>query len=284
MKQRPCNANSANHRRVKIPPKFVESKILTINNRYIPILLILYPNTISVVYVIAIKYWKSEQKHCYNESLGGGSVVNALGSWSVDGSHPSTAKLSVLGPWAWLLAPSAPVVQFPGLACTPPSNNHPPLTPPSNNHLTVVKCKVLKRTRILHSDVLVNKASNVYCKNLTTFSQGGIGCWLLYHYYIVRVTECCSEDLVCCVLSARQREERTMLEDTKAALQDLDKVTVFFRQLENECLVASEHLLLPNTKLLIPSHRHLFLCTVLWIAYSATMEHVENLLLSSICL
>lgn len=54
-----------------------------------------------------------------------------------------------------------------------------------------------------------------------------------------------------------------MLEDTKAALQDLDKVTVFFRQLENECLVASEHLLLPNTKLLIPSHRQLFLCTVL---------------------
>lgn len=37
-----------------------------------------------------------------------------------------------------------------------------------------------------------------------------------------------------------------MLEDTKAALQDLDKVTVLFRPLENECLVASEHLLLLN--------------------------------------
>uniref|UniRef100_A0A671YAN6 Phosphatidylinositol-3,4,5-trisphosphate dependent Rac exchange factor 1 n=1 Tax=Sparus aurata TaxID=8175 RepID=A0A671YAN6_SPAAU len=34
-------------------------------------------------------------------------------------------------------------------------------------------------------------------------------------------------------------EERTMLEDTKAALLDLDKVTVFFRQLEDECLVAN---------------------------------------------
>uniref|UniRef100_A0A672J366 Phosphatidylinositol 3,4,5-trisphosphate-dependent Rac exchanger 1 protein n=1 Tax=Salarias fasciatus TaxID=181472 RepID=A0A672J366_SALFA len=33
--------------------------------------------------------------------------------------------------------------------------------------------------------------------------------------------------------------ERTMLEDTKAALLDLDKVTVFFRQLEDECLVAN---------------------------------------------
>lgn len=33
-----------------------------------------------------------------------------------------------------------------------------------------------------------------------------------------------------------------MLEDTKAALLDLDKVTVFFRQLENECLVASKRL------------------------------------------
>uniref|UniRef100_A0A3P8ZG28 Phosphatidylinositol-3,4,5-trisphosphate-dependent Rac exchange factor 1 n=1 Tax=Esox lucius TaxID=8010 RepID=A0A3P8ZG28_ESOLU len=35
------------------------------------------------------------------------------------------------------------------------------------------------------------------------------------------------------------REERTMLEDTKAALLDLDKVTVFFRQLQDECLVAN---------------------------------------------
>uniref|UniRef100_A0A669CAM3 Phosphatidylinositol-3,4,5-trisphosphate dependent Rac exchange factor 1 n=1 Tax=Oreochromis niloticus TaxID=8128 RepID=A0A669CAM3_ORENI len=35
------------------------------------------------------------------------------------------------------------------------------------------------------------------------------------------------------------KEERTMLEDTKAALSDLDKVTVFFRQLEDECLVAN---------------------------------------------
>uniref|UniRef100_A0A3P8UTL3 Phosphatidylinositol-3,4,5-trisphosphate dependent Rac exchange factor 1 n=1 Tax=Cynoglossus semilaevis TaxID=244447 RepID=A0A3P8UTL3_CYNSE len=35
------------------------------------------------------------------------------------------------------------------------------------------------------------------------------------------------------------REERTMLEDTKAALSDLDKVTVFFRQLEDECLVTN---------------------------------------------
>lgn len=33
-----------------------------------------------------------------------------------------------------------------------------------------------------------------------------------------------------------------MLEDTKAALLDLDKVTVFFRQLEDECLVASKRL------------------------------------------
>lgn len=31
-----------------------------------------------------------------------------------------------------------------------------------------------------------------------------------------------------------------MLEDTKAALLDLDKVTVFFRQLEDECLVTSK--------------------------------------------
>uniref|UniRef100_A0A8B9LHK9 Phosphatidylinositol-3,4,5-trisphosphate-dependent Rac exchange factor 1 n=1 Tax=Astyanax mexicanus TaxID=7994 RepID=A0A8B9LHK9_ASTMX len=34
-------------------------------------------------------------------------------------------------------------------------------------------------------------------------------------------------------------EERTSLEDTKAALLDLDKVTVLFRSLENECLVAN---------------------------------------------
>ncbi len=33
-----------------------------------------------------------------------------------------------------------------------------------------------------------------------------------------------------------------MLEDTKAALLDLDKVTVFFRQLEDEYLVASKRL------------------------------------------
>uniref|UniRef100_A0A8C9VUK0 Phosphatidylinositol 3,4,5-trisphosphate-dependent Rac exchanger 1 protein n=1 Tax=Scleropages formosus TaxID=113540 RepID=A0A8C9VUK0_SCLFO len=33
--------------------------------------------------------------------------------------------------------------------------------------------------------------------------------------------------------------ERTMLEDTKAALLDLDKVSVYFRQLEDECLVAN---------------------------------------------
>ncbi|MEQ2206508.1 hypothetical protein XENOCAPTIV_030341 [Xenoophorus captivus] len=36
-----------------------------------------------------------------------------------------------------------------------------------------------------------------------------------------------------------QKAERTMLEDTKAALLDLDKVTVFFRPLEDECLVAN---------------------------------------------
>uniref|UniRef100_A0A673N7Y0 Phosphatidylinositol 3,4,5-trisphosphate-dependent Rac exchanger 1 protein-like n=1 Tax=Sinocyclocheilus rhinocerous TaxID=307959 RepID=A0A673N7Y0_9TELE len=41
-------------------------------------------------------------------------------------------------------------------------------------------------------------------------------------------------------LSPHVREERIMLEDTKAALQDLEKVTVLFRPLENECLV-------PNT-------------------------------------
>lgn len=39
-----------------------------------------------------------------------------------------------------------------------------------------------------------------------------------------------------------QKDERTMLEDTKAALLDLDKVTVFFRQLEDEYLVASKRL------------------------------------------
>ncbi|XP_048065877.1 phosphatidylinositol 3,4,5-trisphosphate-dependent Rac exchanger 1 protein [Megalobrama amblycephala] len=41
-------------------------------------------------------------------------------------------------------------------------------------------------------------------------------------------------------LSPHVREERIMLEDTKAALQDLEKVTVLFRPLENEYLV-------PNT-------------------------------------
>ncbi|XP_023185695.1 phosphatidylinositol 3,4,5-trisphosphate-dependent Rac exchanger 1 protein isoform X1 [Xiphophorus maculatus] len=35
------------------------------------------------------------------------------------------------------------------------------------------------------------------------------------------------------------KAERTMLEDTKAALLDLDKVSVFFRPLEDECLVAN---------------------------------------------
>ncbi|XP_029690371.1 phosphatidylinositol 3,4,5-trisphosphate-dependent Rac exchanger 1 protein isoform X2 [Takifugu rubripes] len=40
-------------------------------------------------------------------------------------------------------------------------------------------------------------------------------------------------------LSPHLKEEQTMLEDTKAALSDLDKVTVFFRQLEDECLVAN---------------------------------------------
>uniref|UniRef100_A0AAX7TYA0 Phosphatidylinositol-3,4,5-trisphosphate-dependent Rac exchange factor 1 n=1 Tax=Astatotilapia calliptera TaxID=8154 RepID=A0AAX7TYA0_ASTCA len=40
-------------------------------------------------------------------------------------------------------------------------------------------------------------------------------------------------------LAPHLKEERTMLEDTKAALSDLDKVTVFFRQLEDECLVAN---------------------------------------------
>ncbi|KAJ8400594.1 hypothetical protein AAFF_G00393630 [Aldrovandia affinis] len=41
------------------------------------------------------------------------------------------------------------------------------------------------------------------------------------------------------MLSPHVQEERTMLEDTKAALLDLDKVTVHFRQLEDECLVAN---------------------------------------------
>uniref|UniRef100_A0AAQ5XNN7 Phosphatidylinositol 3,4,5-trisphosphate-dependent Rac exchanger 1 protein n=1 Tax=Amphiprion ocellaris TaxID=80972 RepID=A0AAQ5XNN7_AMPOC len=40
-------------------------------------------------------------------------------------------------------------------------------------------------------------------------------------------------------LAPHVKEERTMLEDTKAALLDLDKVTVFFRPLEDECLVAN---------------------------------------------
>ncbi|TSN76597.1 Phosphatidylinositol 3,4,5-trisphosphate-dependent Rac exchanger 1 protein [Bagarius yarrelli] len=40
-------------------------------------------------------------------------------------------------------------------------------------------------------------------------------------------------------LSPYVREERTMLEDTKAALQDLEKVSVLFKPLENECLVAN---------------------------------------------
>ncbi|XP_013885284.1 phosphatidylinositol 3,4,5-trisphosphate-dependent Rac exchanger 1 protein [Austrofundulus limnaeus] len=40
-------------------------------------------------------------------------------------------------------------------------------------------------------------------------------------------------------LAPQLKEERTMLEDTKAALLDLDKVTVFFKQLEDECLVAN---------------------------------------------
>ncbi|MGH0174446.1 UNVERIFIED_CONTAM: hypothetical protein FKN15_068053 [Acipenser sinensis] len=41
------------------------------------------------------------------------------------------------------------------------------------------------------------------------------------------------------MLSPHVKEERTMLEDTKTALLDLDKVTVYFRQLEDECLVAN---------------------------------------------
>uniref|UniRef100_A0A3Q3MJP7 Phosphatidylinositol 3,4,5-trisphosphate-dependent Rac exchanger 1 protein n=1 Tax=Labrus bergylta TaxID=56723 RepID=A0A3Q3MJP7_9LABR len=40
-------------------------------------------------------------------------------------------------------------------------------------------------------------------------------------------------------LAPHLKEQRTMLEDTKAALLDLDKVTVFFRQLEDEFLVAN---------------------------------------------
>ncbi|XP_023691026.1 phosphatidylinositol 3,4,5-trisphosphate-dependent Rac exchanger 1 protein isoform X1 [Paramormyrops kingsleyae] len=40
-------------------------------------------------------------------------------------------------------------------------------------------------------------------------------------------------------LSPYVKEERIMLEDTKAALTELDKVTVYFRQLEDECLVAN---------------------------------------------
>uniref|UniRef100_A0AAY4ELP1 Phosphatidylinositol 3,4,5-trisphosphate-dependent Rac exchanger 1 protein n=1 Tax=Denticeps clupeoides TaxID=299321 RepID=A0AAY4ELP1_9TELE len=40
-------------------------------------------------------------------------------------------------------------------------------------------------------------------------------------------------------LSPHVREERTMLEDTKAALLDLDKVTVSFRQQKDQCLVAN---------------------------------------------
>ena len=37
-----------------------------------------------------------------------------------------------------------------------------------------------------------------------------------------------------------------MLEATKAALLDLDKVTVFFKPLEDECLVASKRLRQPR--------------------------------------
>uniref|UniRef100_A0A4W5KYE4 Phosphatidylinositol-3,4,5-trisphosphate dependent Rac exchange factor 1 n=1 Tax=Hucho hucho TaxID=62062 RepID=A0A4W5KYE4_9TELE len=40
-------------------------------------------------------------------------------------------------------------------------------------------------------------------------------------------------------LAPHVKEERTMLEDTQAALLDLDKVTVFFRQLEDKCQVAN---------------------------------------------
>ncbi|KAM9313762.1 phosphatidylinositol 3,4,5-trisphosphate-dependent Rac exchanger 1 protein-like [Pholidichthys leucotaenia] len=40
-------------------------------------------------------------------------------------------------------------------------------------------------------------------------------------------------------LAPHVKEERTMLEDTKTALLDLDKVTVFFRQLDDEYLVAN---------------------------------------------
>ncbi|XP_064162230.1 phosphatidylinositol 3,4,5-trisphosphate-dependent Rac exchanger 1 protein-like [Anguilla rostrata] len=41
------------------------------------------------------------------------------------------------------------------------------------------------------------------------------------------------------MLSPHVQEERTMLEDTKAALLDMDKVTVHFRQLEDEFLVTN---------------------------------------------
>ncbi|KAJ8265642.1 hypothetical protein COCON_G00147410 [Conger conger] len=40
-------------------------------------------------------------------------------------------------------------------------------------------------------------------------------------------------------LSPHVKEEKTMLEDTKAAMQDLDRVTVCFRPLDDECLVAN---------------------------------------------
>ncbi|KAJ8369643.1 hypothetical protein SKAU_G00096710 [Synaphobranchus kaupii] len=42
-----------------------------------------------------------------------------------------------------------------------------------------------------------------------------------------------------CTLSPHVKEEKTMLEDAKAALLDLDKITVHFRRLEDECLVAN---------------------------------------------
>lgn len=45
-----------------------------------------------------------------------------------------------------------------------------------------------------------------------------------------------------------------MLEDTKATLQDLEKVTVLFRPLENECLVPSmiAHTLTVHVLILVP--------------------------------
>uniref|UniRef100_A0A8B9LKQ3 Phosphatidylinositol-3,4,5-trisphosphate-dependent Rac exchange factor 1 n=1 Tax=Astyanax mexicanus TaxID=7994 RepID=A0A8B9LKQ3_ASTMX len=55
-------------------------------------------------------------------------------------------------------------------------------------------------------------------------------------------THCQELVITLCQLAMRtlaSREERTSLEDTKAALLDLDKVTVLFRSLENECLVAN---------------------------------------------